>query len=57
MSAVTIASIVEGEGEVDALPKVVHRIAQIEQVYGLMTPKPHRVPRSTLVRTGGIENA
>lgn len=57
MSGVTIASIVEGEGEVGALRKVLHRIALVEQEWELRTPKPHRVPRSSLVRTGGIENA
>lgn len=57
MSAVTIASIVEGEGEVGALCKVLHRIALIEQEWELRTPKSHRVPRSSLVRPGGIENA
>lgn len=57
MDRVTIASVVEGEGEVAALPKVLQRIAHELQVWGLRTPKPHRVPRSNLLLPGGIENA
>jgi hypothetical protein len=57
MGIVTIASVVEGEGEVAALPKVLQRIAHGLGVWDLRTPKPHRVPRSNLVLPGGIENA
>ena len=57
MTRVTIASVVEGEGEVAALPKVLQRIARELQVWELRTPKPHRVPRSNLLLPGGIENA
>ncbi|MBV9856793.1 MAG: DUF4276 family protein [Streptosporangiaceae bacterium] len=52
-----IASVVEGHGEVYALPKLLHRIAS-EFGTPLITPKPPmRRPRSKLVAPGGIENA
>jgi hypothetical protein len=54
---VTIASIVEGDGEVRALPKLLHRIAAELGVGGLMTPTPMRVPRGKLTCPGGIERA
>lgn len=57
MGRVTIASVVEGEGEVGALPKVLQRIALELEVWELYTPRPHRVPRSNLLLAGGIENA
>ena len=41
---VTIASIVEGDGEVRALPKLLHRIAADLGIAGLRTPDPVRVP-------------
>jgi hypothetical protein len=53
----TIASIVEGEGEVRALPKLLHRIAAEFGVPNLLTPIPMRVPRGKLTIVGGIERA
>jgi hypothetical protein len=54
---ITIASVVEGHGEVDALPKLLYRVAA-ELGVPLLTPKPPmRVPRSKLVAPQGIENA
>lgn len=53
----TIASIVEGDGEVPALPKVLHRIAEELGVFGLQTPMPMRVPRGKITIVGGIERA
>ena len=54
---VTIASIVEGDGEVRALPKLLYRIAN-EQGVSLLTPKlPMRIPRSRLTAPQGIERA
>jgi hypothetical protein len=50
----TVASIVEGDGEVIALPRLLHRIAA-ELGVGLLTPTPQRVPRGKLTMTGGIE--
>jgi hypothetical protein len=53
----TIASIVEGDGEVSALPKLLHRIAAERGVVGLQTPKPMRTPRGKVTIAGGIERA
>lgn len=53
----TIASVVEGEGDNQALPKVLYRIS-VELKVDLRTPKlPFRIPRSKLVTPGGIERA
>lgn len=53
----TIASIVEGEGEVSALPKLPHRLAAQLSVTGFWVPQPRRVSRSKLVTRGEIERA
>lgn len=53
----TIASIVEGDGEVSALPKLLHRIALELGVPNLLTPTPMRVPRGKITIAGGIERA
>lgn len=50
-----IASIVEGDGEVSALPKLLHRIAAELGVSGLLTPTPMRIPRGKITIAGGIE--
>ncbi|MEV8631084.1 DUF4276 family protein [Streptosporangium sp. NPDC051023] len=55
--AVTIAAIVEGEGEVAALPVLLRRIANELSVWDVRIPTPRRVPRSKLVSPGGVENA
>ena len=52
---VTIASIVEGHGEVPSLPRLLHRIAGQHAVRNLRTPKPWREPRDRLIIAGGIE--
>lgn len=52
---VTIACVVEGEGERIAIPKVLYRIAHQSDVWALHVPKPKRVPRSRLVAPGGVE--
>jgi hypothetical protein len=52
---VTVASVVEGDGEVPALPKVLHRIAADLGVVTLQTPRPMREPRGRIIRAGGIE--
>lgn len=54
---VTIASVVEGHGEVQALPVLLRRIAHEHGVYGLDVPKPNRVSRSTLATPSGIVRA
>ncbi|MEU8037753.1 DUF4276 family protein [Streptosporangium sp. NPDC049078] len=55
--AVTIAAIVEGEGEVAALPVLLRRIAEELSAWAVRIPTPRRVPRSKLVAPGGIESA
>ncbi|MEU4406817.1 DUF4276 family protein [Streptosporangium sp. NPDC023963] len=55
--AVTIAAVVEGEGEVAALPVLLRRIAEELSVWTVRIPTPRRVPRSKLVAPGGIESA
>lgn len=54
---VTIASVVEGDGEVRALPKILHRVAAECGIAGLLTPNPMRVPRGKLLCAGEIERA
>lgn len=54
---VTIVSIVEGDGEVKALPKLLHRVAAQLSVAQLLTPTPMRIPRGKIVCAGGIERA
>lgn len=51
----TIASIVEGDGEVRALPKLLHRIAAELGAPNLLTPTPMRIPRGKITIVGGIE--
>jgi hypothetical protein len=53
----TIASIVEGDGEVPALPKLLHRIAAELGVPSLLTPTPMRISRGKITIVGGIERA
>lgn len=53
----TVASIVEGDGEVPALPKLLHRIAAELGAPDLLTPTPMRIPRGKITTTGGIERA
>jgi hypothetical protein len=54
---VTIASIVEGDGERFALPKLLHRIAADHGVYNFHATEPWRTPRSRLIAAGGVEKA
>lgn len=53
----TIASVVEGHGEVPGLPKVLYRIAHQFSIWDLRVPNPFRIPRGSLIATGGIERA
>jgi hypothetical protein len=55
--SVTIASIVEGEGDVAALPRLLHRLAAESLAGTLLTPTPWRQNRGTLIASGGIERA
>ena len=51
-----ISCIVEGHGEVAAVPLLVRRIAQSVAVYPEVLP-PMRVPASKLMREGEVERA
>jgi hypothetical protein len=55
----TIAPVVEGHGEVSALPVLLRRIARELGVYEheLKVCHPNRIPRSTLATPAGIANA
>lgn len=53
-----IATIVEGHGEVEALPILLRRIAQhLAPGTGLDLPRPIRIPRNRVVREGELERA
>jgi hypothetical protein len=54
---VTIASVVEGHGEMTAVPELLRRIAYASGVWGVHVPEPQRVPRGSLIAPGGIEAA
>lgn len=54
---VSIASVVEGHGEISALPKLLYRLAADLGIVVLLTPTPWRVNRGALVASGGIERA
>ena len=56
-NVVTIASIVEGEGERDALPILLRRIAADVGVTNLVALRPQRERRGNITRDGGIEKA
>lgn len=53
---VTIASVVEGDGEVRALPKLLFRIAK-QLTVELRVPPPAKVHRGRMIAEGGIERA
>jgi hypothetical protein len=55
----TIACVVEGEGDQAALPKVLYAIAREFSLSAadLYVPKPLKQPRGSLVMAGGIEGA
>ena len=54
---VTIACVTEGHGEVRALPKLLHHIAQEHKIWNPDVPEPFRRNRGTLIVPGGIEQA
>jgi len=54
---VTIAPVVEGHGEVEALPVLLRRIANDLGVYDIEICRPNRVPRSILATRAGIVSA
>ena len=56
-SRVTIASVVEGEGEISALPVLLRRLMHEAQIWDADIQRPFLVDRGRLVRPGGLENA
>jgi hypothetical protein len=55
---VNFAFVIEGSGEVEALPLLVRRIAgEILGYFSLRTTRPVRIPRSKLVRPAELERA
>lgn len=57
MTTVTLACVVEGQGEITGLPKLLFRIAHQHAIWNLRVPRPYRVPRGSLIVPGGIERA
>ncbi|WP_322750876.1 MULTISPECIES: hypothetical protein [unclassified Frankia] len=56
MTPTTIAMVVEGQGEVAALPVLVRRMAaELAPGSWVDLPRPYRVNRGTLVGAGGLE--
>lgn len=56
--SVTIASVVEGHGDVAALPILVRRVAnECYDCYDVLIPKPHRVPRNQMVKGDFLRRA
>jgi hypothetical protein len=56
MRKTTIACIVEGHGEVQALPLLLRRVAaEVDPGVYLVVPSPYRVNRSALLRPGMLE--
>jgi len=57
LSPVVIASIVEGHGEVEAVPVLIRRVAtHVAPNVAVAVPRPHRRPRSKLVRAQELED-
>ncbi|MEE1927594.1 DUF4276 family protein [Streptomyces sp. TRM 70351] len=54
---VTIASVVEGEGEISALPVLLRRLMHEAQIWDADIRPPFLVDRGRLVRPGGLEAA
>ncbi|WP_405629979.1 DUF4276 family protein [Streptomyces sp. NBC_00016] len=54
---VTIASVVEGEGEISALPVLLRRLMHEAKIWDADILKPFLVDRGKLVRPGGLEAA
>lgn len=56
-ASVTIQPIVEGHGDVQALPELLRRLATEAQVWDVRIGVPIRIPRSRLVQRPHFENA
>jgi hypothetical protein len=58
MSVTRIVTVVDGHGEVSALPVLLRRIAYwLTPQSVLDIPRPYRLPRQNLIASGGIEDA
>jgi hypothetical protein len=58
MSPVRIACLVEGDGEVEALPVLLRRVVQaIDPGVSLVVPRGFRHPSGSIQRVGGLERA
>lgn len=59
MNPPMISCVVEGHGEVAALPVLIRRVVQVltPSSPAVEVPRPHRQPRSRLVQTGELEKA
>jgi Domain of unknown function (DUF4276) len=58
MSQVQIASLVEGDGEVEALPVLIRRVvAEIAPGITPLIPRPFRHPASSIQKSGGLERS
>ncbi len=58
MTDVRISCIVEGQGDVQAVPVLIRRIAEaIDPALYVQIPSPIRIPKSRLVRPGELERA
>lgn len=56
MTSITIASVVEGEGEVRALPVLLRRIAYDLGIWDAKFPTPYRLGRGKMMVPGALEN-
>jgi len=53
-----IACVVEGHGDVNAVPTVIRRVAQeVEPATSVVIPHPIRIPKGKLLRPGELERA
>ncbi len=57
MDVVRFGLIVEGQGEVNAAPALIRRIAHEHEFYSAIKFEVRRIPRSQLVRQGELESA
>jgi uncharacterized protein DUF4276 len=58
MNAICVASVVEGHGEVEAVPCLLRRLAfEWDPSVGFKAPKPVRQGRGKLTKAGGVESA
>src|SRR5258706_12428867 len=52
-----IQPVVEGQGDVDAVPLLLRRLRDEAQAWGLEVAKPHRKPRGKLVKKDFLQSA